>query len=74
MQGSTSKPLLPSIPAAMTRKKPTLGPLEVAFNIRGREIVDEFVVHCIYANGPPFNLVCSSYWQQKIKVVNKVSK
>jgi hypothetical protein len=74
MQGSTAKPLLPSRPVVTTNKRPTLGPLEATFNNQGKEVVDEYVAHCIYANGLTFNLVCSLYWQQMIKAVNEAPK
>ena len=48
---------------ATGNKRPTLGPIETAFNNQGREETDEHVAHCIYANGLAFNLVCSPYWQ-----------
>lgn len=74
MQISTTTPPLPSRPAATTNKRPTLSPLEVAFNNQGRDIADEHVAHCIYANGLAFNLVRSPYWQQMINAVNETSK
>jgi hypothetical protein len=55
VQGSASKPPIPCRPAVVTNKKPTLGPLEAAFNNQGSEVVDEHVAHCIYANGLAFN-------------------
>jgi hypothetical protein len=74
VQGSTAKPLLPSRPTITTNKRPTLGPLEAAFNNQGREVVDEHIAHCIYANALAFNLVHSPYWQQMIKAVNEAPK
>ena len=74
VQGSASKPPIPSRSAVVTNKRPSLGPLEAAFNNQGREVADEHVAHCIYANGLAFNLVRSPYWQQMIKVVNEAPK
>eukprot|EP00253_Pinus_taeda_P009329 PITA_09329 len=74
MQSSTTRPPLPSRSATTTNKRPTLGPLEVAFNNQGRDIVDEHVARCIYANGLAYNFVRSPYWQQMIKVVNEAPK
>jgi len=74
MQSSTTRLPLPSRPAATTNKRPTLGPFEVAFNNQGRDIVDEHVARCIYANGLAFKFVLSPYWQQIIKVVNEALK
>jgi len=88
MQNSTARAPLPSRstattnkrPAttnkrpATTNKRPTLGPLEAAFNNQGREVVDEYVARCIYANGLAFNLVHSFYWQQMIKAVDEAPK
>jgi hypothetical protein len=74
MQASAAKPPMPSKPTMTTNKRPTLGPLESSFNNQGREVVDEHVARCIYANGLPFNLVRSPYWQQMIKVVNEAPK
>jgi hypothetical protein len=74
VQGSTAKPPLPSRPAITTNKRPTLGPLEAAFNNQGREVVDEHIARCIYANALAFNLVRSPYWQQMIKAVNEAPK
>jgi len=73
VQGSASKPPTPSKPTIVTNKRPTLGSLEAAFNNQGREVVDEHVAHCIYANGLAFNLVRSPYWQKMIKAVNEAS-
>eukprot|EP00253_Pinus_taeda_P004499 PITA_04499 len=74
VQSSTTRPPLPSRPTATTNKRPTLGPLEAAFNNQGREIADEHVARCIYANGLAFNLVRSPYWQQMIKAINEALK
>ena len=57
VQSSITRPPLPSSPAATTNKRPTLGPLEAAFNNQGRDTADEHVARCIYANGLAFNLV-----------------
>jgi len=69
--GSTTRPPLPSRSAATANKRPSLGPLEAAFNNQGRDVADEHVACCIYANGLAFNLVRSPYWQQMIKAVNE---
>jgi len=74
VQASTTKSSLPSTPALTSNKRPTLGPLEAAFNNQGREVADEHVARCIYANGLAFNLVRSPYWQQMIKAVNEAPK
>eukprot|EP00253_Pinus_taeda_P025286 PITA_25286 len=74
VQSSTTRPPLPSRPAATSNKRATLGPLEACFNNQGRDIADEHVARCIYANGLAFNLVRSPYWQQMIKAVNEVPK
>jgi len=74
VQSSTTSPPLPCRLAATTNKRPTLGPLEVAFNNQGIDRTDEYVARCIYANGITFNLVCSPYLQQMIKAVNEVPK
>eukprot|EP00253_Pinus_taeda_P021534 PITA_21534 len=74
VQSSTTRPPLPSRPAATSNKRATLGPLEACFNNQGRNIADERVARCIYANGLAFNLVCSPYWQQMIKAVNEAPK
>jgi hypothetical protein len=74
VQGSASKPPIPSRSAVVTNKRPSLGPLEAAFNNQGREVADEHVARCIYANGLAFNLVRSPYWQQMIKAVNEAPK
>jgi len=74
VQGSATKPPMPSRPTIVTNKRPTMGPLEAAFNNHGREVVDEYVACCVYANGLAFNLVCTPYWQQMIKAVNEAPK
>eukprot|EP00253_Pinus_taeda_P014029 PITA_14029 len=74
VQTSTTKSSLSSTPTLTSDKRPTLGPLEAAFNTQGREVENEHVAHCIYANGLAFNLVCSPYWQQMIKAVNEAPK
>eukprot|EP00253_Pinus_taeda_P021029 PITA_21029 len=74
VQSSTTKLPLPFRPATTTNKRPTLGPLEAAFNNQSRDIADEHVTRCIYANGLAFNLVCSPYWQQIIKAINEAPK
>jgi hypothetical protein len=74
VQGSATKPPIPSRPAVTTNKRPTLGPLEATFNNQGREIADEHVTRCLYANGLAFNLVRSPCWQQMIKMINEVPK
>jgi hypothetical protein len=51
VQGSATKPPIPSRPAVVTNKRRTLEPLEAAFNNKGREVVDEHVARCIYLNG-----------------------
>jgi hypothetical protein len=74
VQGSTSKPPIPSRLAVVTNKRSTLGPFEATFNNQGREVVDEHVARCIYANALAFNLVLSPYWQQMIEAVNEALK
>jgi hypothetical protein len=74
VQGSASKPPIPSRSAIVTNKRPSLGPLEATFNNQGREVADEHIARCIYANGLAFNLVRSPYWQQMIKAVNEAPK
>ena len=74
VQVSTTKSSLPSTPAVTINKRPSLGPLEAAFNNQGREVADQYVARCIYANGLAFNLVRSPYWQQMIKAVNEAPK
>lgn len=64
----------PSTPTVTNNKRPTLGPLEVAFNNQGKEVADEHVARCIYANELAFNLARSPYWQQMIKAVNEARK
>eukprot|EP00253_Pinus_taeda_P034789 PITA_34789 len=65
---------MPSTPAMTINKRPTLRPLEAALNNQGREVADEHVAHCIYANELAFNLVHSLYWKQMIKAVNEAPK
>jgi hypothetical protein len=74
MQASAARPPMLSKPTVTTNKRPTLGPLDSSFNNQGREVADEHVARCVYANGLPFNLVRSFYWQQMIKVVNEAPK
>ena len=74
VQSPITRSPLPSRSTATTNKRPTLGPLEAAFNNQGREVADEYVARCIYANGLAFNLVRSPYWQQMIKAVNEAPK
>jgi hypothetical protein len=74
MQASAARPPMLSKPTVTTNKRPTLGPLDSSFNNQGREVADEHVARCVYANGLPFNLVRSSYWKQMIKVVNEAPK
>eukprot|EP00253_Pinus_taeda_P010692 PITA_10692 len=74
VQSSTTRPPLPSKPGAISNKRATLGPPEACFNNQGRDIADEHVACCIYANGLAFNLVRSPYWQQMIKAVNEAPK
>jgi hypothetical protein len=61
VQGSATKPTIPSRSAVTTNKRPTLGPLGAAFNNQGRKVVDEHVARCLYANGLAFILVRSPY-------------
>ena len=51
-----------------------MGTIETTFNNQGREVVDEYVACCIYANGLAFNLVRSPYWQRMIKAINEAPK
>lgn len=74
VQNSKTRPPLSLRPVAASNKRPTLGPLEACFNNQGRDIADEHVARCIYANGLAFNLVRSHYWKQMIKAVNEAPK
>ena len=40
------------------------GPLLQAFKMEAREIADEAIACCLYANGLPFDLVRSPYWRE----------
>jgi hypothetical protein len=47
----------------ITRKR---GPLDQAFKMLERELADEAIACCFYANGLPFNLVRSPYWKEML--------
>ena len=40
-------------------------------NVQAKEEANSRVARCIYACGIPFNVVCSPYWQDMIREVNK---
>ena len=48
------------------------GLLDQAFKMEAREIVDEAIAHCLYANGLPFNLVRSPYWKEMVAAILRV--
>jgi hypothetical protein len=74
VQVSVAKPIMPSRSTFVTNKRPTLGPLEATFINQGREVADEHIARCIYANGLAFNLVHSPYWRKMIKTINEAPK
>lgn len=74
VQSYVAKPPMPSRLTVVSNKRPNLGPLEATFNNEGREVANEDVACCIYANGLEFNLVHSTYCQQMIKAINEVPK
>ena len=37
--------------------------------MEARELVDEEIARCLYANGLPFNLVRSPYWKEMVAVI-----
>ena len=43
----------------------------MAFKIEMGDVVDQSVVCCLYANGFPFNLVRSPYWQDMVSTLCK---
>ena len=45
------------------------GPLNQAFKMEAREIADEAIAHCLYANVLPFNLVRSPYWKEMVTTI-----
>ena len=46
----------------------------MAFNNDYRDIVDEAIARCLYANGLSFNVVISPYWQDMIRRINEAPK
>ena len=50
------------------------GPLEMAFNNDARDIADEAIARCLYANGLSFNVVRSPYWQDMVRKINEAPK
>ncbi|XP_077217989.1 uncharacterized protein LOC143852490 [Tasmannia lanceolata] len=64
-------------PSLMTDKSSTLrgiaGPLSKAFKIQEREEVDYKVVRFLTANGIPFNVLRSPYWEEMVSAISQVS-
>ncbi|KAH9291975.1 hypothetical protein KI387_042840, partial [Taxus chinensis] len=56
------------------KKSKTKGPLEKAFQNEYREIADECIARCVYANGLSFNVVRSPYWHEMVKAINEAPK
>ncbi|XP_057858497.2 uncharacterized protein LOC131067485 [Cryptomeria japonica] len=54
--------------------KKSRGPLERAFKNDAREIADQSVGRCLYANGLSFNVVQSPYWQDMLRKVNEATQ
>lgn len=54
-------------PQITTRKR---GQLERAFKMEAREIAEEKIARCLYANGLSFNLVRSPYWRDMVSAIN----
>ena len=50
--------------------KTMAGPLESSFQNEARDIADQAIARCVYANGLSFNVVCSSYWQYMVRAIN----
>ena len=59
------------MPSSNKRSK---GPLEVSFQNEAREIADQDIARCVYANGLAFNVVRSPYWQKMVKSINEAPK
>ncbi|XP_057831543.1 uncharacterized protein LOC131042228 [Cryptomeria japonica] len=66
-----SHPFLDPISEEPVIVKRSKGPLERAFKNDAREIADQSVGRCLYANGLSFNVVRSPYWQDMLKKVNE---
>ena len=47
------------------------GPLDTTFKMETRELVDQAIARCLYANGLPFNLVRSPYWKEMVAAIDK---
>jgi hypothetical protein len=58
----------PSEPENVPRKR---GPLDIAFKNEMRDVCDESIARCLYANGLPFNLVRSPYWREMVSTLSK---
>jgi hypothetical protein len=79
---STSTPTDPPIeghpflrpPQALVTKKRAMGPLETSFQNEARDIADQAIARCVYANGLSFNVVRSPYWQEMVRVVNEAPR
>jgi hypothetical protein len=54
-------------PQISTRKR---GPLDKAFQHELRDIADQKIGRCLFANGIPFNLVRSPYWREMVQAIN----
>ena len=66
-------PFLHSPQQQLVSKK-TTGPLEASFNNDARDIADQAIARCVYANGLSFNVVRSPYWQYMVRAVNEAPK
>lgn len=54
--------------------KRAMGPLESSFQNEARDIADQTIARCLYANGLSFNVVHSPYWQYMVRIVNEAPK
>lgn len=62
---------LPQEPVTNMRAK---GPLEMSFQNEARDIAEQDIARCIYANGLAFNVVCSPYWQNMVRSINEAPR
>jgi hypothetical protein len=51
--------------------KRVVGPLESSFQNEARDIADQAIARCVYANGLSFNVVRSPYWRNMVRAVNE---